>query len=136
MLDFVASAGRARTLATTVHVGAPEGAHVDVIAEPWFDAGLRVDLVARALSGLDRATFAGALPWLSRGGGLDQHDADLQWCAASLAAFARFGRVPPGFFVVTRRGWLDVLSGQVQRWERVRPERSVGWSAPPGAGKA
>ncbi|HET8560880.1 MAG TPA: hypothetical protein VFL69_10210 [Marmoricola sp.] len=122
-LDFVAAATGLRALPTTVHVGAPLGERIDVVSEHWFDAGLRTELVAQALAGLDEPTFAVALPWLTRSGDLETHDADLAWCAASLAAFGRYGAAPPGFFVVTRRGWLDLLSGEARTWSRVRPAR-------------
>lgn len=126
MRDLAARADGARLLPTTMHVGAPEGEHVDIAVEPWHDSGLRTDLVAAALGALDEPAFAGALPWLTRGGDLATWEADLLWCAAALAGYARFGRTPPGFFVVTRRGWGNLLSGEVHAWHRVRPSRYRG----------
>lgn len=122
-LDFVATAGGLRSLPTTLHVGTPGGARTEVPVEPWYDGGLRTELVAQALAMLEPATFAVALPWLTRTGDLGTRDADLAWCAAALGAFGRYGVSPPGFFVVTRRGWLDLLTGQTRTWSRVRPAR-------------
>ena len=122
-LDFVARAGNLRSLPTTLHLGTPGDAWTDVLVETWHDAGLRTELVAQALATLDDAAFAAALPWLTRSGDLATRDADLAWCAASLAAFGRYGVTPPGFFVVTRRGWLDLLTGEARTWSRVRPAR-------------
>ncbi len=123
MRDFVAGAGTRRALPTTMHVGAPEGQHVDIPVEPWQDPGLRTELVARALAGLEDAAFEHALPWVTRTGGHDTHDTDLHWCAAARSSFGRFGLELPGFFVVTRQGWSNLLTGEVHRWDRVRPAR-------------
>lgn len=123
MRDFVADAGTRRALPTTMHVGAPEGQHADIAAAAWHDAGLRTELVARALAGFDEPVFERAIPWLTRTGELDVHDADLQWCAAAREGFARYGLDLPGFFVVTRRGWANLLTGEAHRWHRVRPAR-------------
>jgi len=125
MLDFVAAAGTRRALPTTMHVGAPEGQHADIAVDDWHDAGLRTELVARALAGLEDRAFERALPWLTRTGELDVHDSDLQWCADARQAFARYGLELPGFFVVTRRGWSNLLTGEAHRWHRVRPARYV-----------
>lgn len=126
MRDFVAAAGTRRALPTTMHVGAPEGEHADIPVAPWHDGGIRVELVARGLAGLGAEAYDGALPWLSRPGDLDTEDVDLQWCAASRAAYGRYGLTLPGFFVVTRHGWCDVLTGEAHRWQRVRPARYRG----------
>lgn len=123
MRDFVAAAGTRRALPTTVHVGSPEGQHTDIDVEAWQDAGIRTELVARALAGLDEPVFERAIPWLTRTGELDVQDADLQWGAAAREGYARYGLDLPGFFVVTRRGWSNLLTGETHVWQRVRPAR-------------
>lgn len=126
MRDFVADAGLRRVLPATMHVGSPEGSHVELADEPWQDDGLRAALVARALEALPDADFDRALPWLTRTGELATHDADLRWCAGARSGFARHGLELPGFFVVTRRGWRNLLTGEEHRWGRVRPARYRG----------
>lgn len=123
MRDFVADAGRRRALPITLHIGSPEGRRVDLVDETWQDVGLRTALVARALDALPDAEFDRALPWLTRCGELATHDADLRWCAAARSGFARHGLELPGFFVVTRRGWRNLLTDEEHRWSRVRPAR-------------
>ncbi len=118
LCEFVAAAGTRRQLETTCHVGHPGGdrtrfRHIDL-----DDAALRADLVERAIDGLQ--TTAGACAWVTRGGELGLVDADAEWFAASRAAFARHGLPLPGFFVLNRRGWVDLVSGEQRQWSRIR----------------
>ena len=116
--EFVAAAGTRRDLPTTCHVGHPGGqrtrfAHLEV-----DDASLRADLVERAIDGL--LTTEGACVWITRSGELGLVDADAEWFAAARAAFARHGLPLPAFFVLNRRGWVDLLSDERREWSRVR----------------
>lgn len=120
---FVAEAGTRRLLPTLLHVGTPGGQHTVIAHDPRYDAGLRADLVSRALEGLDGLAGQRPCPWLTRHGELVPADADLAWFAAAREAFDRHGLSLPGFFVVTRRGWLNVATDEAQRWHRIRPQR-------------
>lgn len=122
MRDFVEAAGRRRMLPITLHVGLPRAETRTVTEQPWFDAGLRSDLVTRALDGLESPN---PLVWLSRAGDLGPRDADWAWHAAARTAFARHDLPLPGFFVVTRRGWVELSCGDRHPWYRVRPARMV-----------
>ncbi len=115
---FAARAGRDRALATTVHVGKPGGEHVSMVHRPEHDHGLRTDLVVRALDGLTDTHAACA--WLTRAGELHRTDADAVWLAAARAGFACHGLPLPHFYVVSRRGWLDLVSGEQRVWRRLR----------------
>lgn len=87
------------------------------------DHSLRADLLERAIDGL--LETEGVCAWLTRGGELDLADADAEWCAAARTAFARHGLALPGFFVLNRRGWVDLLSGERREWSRVRALRQA-----------
>lgn len=116
---LVTAAGTRRHLPTTVHVGEP-WAERRVIDDPGgLDAGLRVDLVTRALEGL--SDLAHACTWLTRSGPLALTDPDAAWLSAARSGFARHGVELPAFFVLTRTGWVDHLSGARHTWSRVRP---------------
>ena len=115
---FVAAAGRVRALPTTAHVGVPAGEHVSIPHQGRFDHALRTDVVVRALDGL--ADTSDACCWVTRSGELERADADAVWFAAALAGFARHGLALPHFYVVNRRGWLDLVTGNSQVWTRVR----------------
>ncbi|MCW2780916.1 MAG: hypothetical protein JWR35_1365 [Marmoricola sp.] len=117
---FVAEAGTRRLLPTVFHVGTPGGAHVTFPHDPSYDAGLRADLVTRAIDGLD---IDEPCPWLTRSGELDLGEADLHWFAAAREAFDRHGLTMPGFFVMTRRGWVNVATEESQVWHRIRTRR-------------
>jgi hypothetical protein len=86
----------------------------------WYDAGVRADLVTRALDGLADPT---PLAWLTRTGSLDPTDVDAAWCAAVLTGHARHGLPVAGFYVVTRAGWTDLTTGERHEWSRVRQVR-------------
>ena len=120
---FVGAAGTRRFLPTTCHVGQPGGervrlAHQDFTRTDLEDASFRADLVERAIDGL--LTTAGACAWVTRSGELDLVDADAEWFAAVRAAFARHGLRLPAFFVLNRRGWVDLVSGEQRQWSRIR----------------
>lgn len=121
LTQHVATAGTRRALPTIMHLGLPGAEEIAVPEEPGLDAGLRADLLERALDGLDLER--GALPWLTRVGELAPGDADLAWCAASREAFGRHALEFPGFFVMTRYGWFDLATDRVVRWSRVRGSR-------------
>jgi hypothetical protein len=121
LCDFVSAAGTRRRLPTLFHVGTPGGVHVTVPHDPYFDHGLRTDLVERAIDGLDAVAAQRPVPWLTRCGDLTPGDADLAWFAATREGFARHDRTIPGFFVITRHGWLNLANDDVVRWRRVRP---------------
>lgn len=116
--EFAARSGRRRTLDTTCHVGHPGGERTRVPRVLDASVPLRADLVERAIDGLDRTH--GACSWLTRGGGLERCDADAEWFAAALTAFARHGLELPAFFVVNRTGWVDLVSGESRVWSRIR----------------
>jgi len=117
LTDFVAESGTRRALPTTVRIGVPGGAHLALPHDPTADAGLRADVVERALDTCDQET---AVAWLTRSGELVAGDTDFAWFAASREAFGRHGLRMPGFFVMTRYGWLDLCDDSVVRWRRVR----------------
>lgn len=115
---FAEAAARRRVLASTLHVGVPS--IEDVIVTDAGTAALRVDLVEQAVACLGQPEpFA----WLTRLGDLVGRRDDHRWFAATAAAFATHGLGTPDFYVVTRRGWLDLATGDRQVWHRVRPGR-------------
>jgi hypothetical protein len=115
---FVTAAGTRRGLQTTCHVGHPGGDHTRFAHVEVDDACLRADLVERAIDGL--LTTEHACAWVTRSGELDLVDADAEWFAAARAAFARHGLPLPAFFVLNRRGWVDLVSGEQRQWSRIR----------------
>jgi hypothetical protein len=119
---FVAAAGTRRGLPTTCYVGHPGGEKAGLA---WVeDAGLRPDLVVRAIEGL--ATTEGACAWVTRGGEQGTTDADAAWFAAARHGFARHDLSLPAFAVVTRNAWVDLVSGERRVWRRVRTRRRAG----------
>jgi len=123
LCDFVNEAGTRRRLPTTFHVGMPGGEQVRLPHDPCFDAGLRADLVERAIDGLEGLAGERPCPWLTRSGELVPTDADFAWFAAAREAFGRHGLSLPGFFVITRHGWSNLANEDVIRWRRFRPSR-------------
>jgi len=115
---FATLCGTARALPTLVHVGELAGDRITLPADPSYDAGLRADVLTRALDhGIDERTSI----WLTRGGPLSVGDVDLAWFAAARTAFGRHGVGDPAVHVVTRYGWFDVSTGAGRAWRRVRP---------------
>ena len=125
---FVRAAGTKRSLPTTCHVGHPGGAHARwVHGGPEEDPSVRADLVERAIDGLE--VTEGACAWVTRPGQLQVTDADADWFRAARTAFARHGLTLPAFFVLNRRGWVDLVTGDRRTWVRIRDRRRPG---PPG----
>ena len=129
---FATLCGTTRALPTLVHVGELAGDRVTMPADPSYDAGLRADVLTRAL---DRGIDAWTSIWLTRGGVLCVGDADLAWFAAARTAFGRHGIGDPGVHVVTRYGWLDLRTGASRTWRRVRPLVGAAMT-PDGAGRS
>lgn len=124
---FVNAAGARRVLPAVFRLGLPGGHRgrdqVAVPDERGFDSGLRADLVERCLEEvMTRDEDRLLLPWLTRGGDLVAHDVDVAWAAAAREGFGRHGLAFPGFYVVTRRGWMNLESSLVTA-ERVRRRR-------------
>jgi hypothetical protein len=122
---FVSSAGAKRRLPTLFHVGTPGGDQITLPHDQYFDAGLRADLVERAIDGLDGPAGERPVPWLTRIGDLTPADADFAWFSAAREGFGRHGLELPGFFVVTRYGWLNLANEDVIRWRRIRPDKQA-----------
>lgn len=134
---LLADAGWRRQLPLRCFVGHPGGRDETHVAElevpsdrvvralaPGALAGLRTDLVERALDGLDDPR--GALCWVGRSGGLGVGDAELAWWAASRRGFARHDLEPAAFCVLNRSGWLEPDTGRGRTWARLRPRRAPG----------
>lgn len=115
---FVAEAGTRRALPRRFHLGVLGGVHLTLDDDPSLDAGLRADVVERALDGLDRVPCP--TPWITRSGELAAGDSDFAWLTASMEAFGRHALALPGFYVITRYGWVDLVAGHVLRTGRVR----------------
>ena len=119
----VSAAGTRRALPTLMHVGVPDLEEVVLPEEPGLDTGLRADLMERALDGL--VLEVPPLPWLTRTGELAPGDVDLAWFAATREAYGRHCLELPGFYVMTRYGWLDLATDELIRWSRVRPPKGA-----------
>ena len=124
LTQHVTAAGTRRALPTLMHVGRPGLQQVVVDEQPGLDPGLRADLMERALDGLDLEDAP--LAWLTRTGVLSPGDADLAWFAATREGYGRHSLVLPGFFVMTRYGWLNLATDELIRWSRIRPFRADG----------
>jgi hypothetical protein len=124
LCDFVTGAGSRRRLPTLFHIGTPGGEEITLPHDQYFDAGLRADLVERAIDGLGGRAGERPVPWLTRCGDLSPTDADFAWLSAAREGFGRHDRELPGFFVITRHGWLNLANDEVIRWRRVRPART------------
>jgi hypothetical protein len=113
---------RRRRYPPVLHVGVPGAAVHRFATDPAepLDHSLRTDVVEALLAA--RQVPPDPLLWLTRpGSGAldDDHEADVQWTAAVLAAAAELGR-PLALVVVTRRSWRDPRTGVCRRWERAR----------------
>lgn len=117
MRRWAAQVGRTRKPQGWVHVGNPDGERVSIRTLPWYDPGLRADLITRAIDGLETSE---RLVWLTRRGDLEVAESDLLWWAAARRASARHGDTLHHFHVVTRRGWHELVSGRRVEWPRVR----------------
>ena len=124
MYEFVNAAGNRRVLPPVFHVGRPggrPGAYQYAIAdEVATQAGLRADLVERALDGL---LVEDPCAWITRSGSLTPTDPDVAWFAASREAFGRHGLELPAFLVITRAGWINLMAEQALPQPGVRPRR-------------
>ncbi len=98
----------------------------------WLDAGARADVCDRMVSAWqaqEPATPHRSLPlgtvscWYTRPGTPDLHDEDPAWFAAARWAFAAHDLPLRGFWVVTRYGWHDPVTGELRRWKRLRLQR-------------
>ena len=116
--EHVAALGRRRTAVRTVYVGAPGVDRVQVATDGLApdQIGWRADLLERAIDGAAEPVCA----WITRSGELVPGDDDQAWCAAAHLAFARHGLTLPGFYVLNRTGWHELVSGQVVTFYRVR----------------
>lgn len=113
---FLAGSGRGRTAMPVLHLGQPGGEQRRIPHAPWHDPGARADLVTRALDGLACPT---PRVWLARGGPTATAPIDLAWLTAARVGHGRHGRALEHFFVVTRRGWADVVTEEEHPWEAV-----------------
>lgn len=106
---LVAEAGTRRSVPRRCHVGTPGAERLTVpapLSGGRLDPVLAIDLVARALDGLERRELACA--WVTRFGSAEPDDADRSWHVAAAAGFARHGLDLPGFWLVHRTGFVDL----------------------------
>jgi len=110
-----------RVFDTAVHVGELGGQSAGFVARaqdlPVLDAGLRTDVVCGLLAGLGSAT---STAWVVRAGTPEPQDVDLGWFAAARVAAEVLDRRLDGCYVVTRTGWLDLVTGRRRTWVRLR----------------
>ena len=109
-----------------VHVGVPDG-HRRRLEVPWpvpasYDVGVRLDLAGALVEALAQEwpRNVAAWGWLTRPGQPALHDCDLAWLAVVRHAFGVHDQTLAGFRAVTRSGWLDVVTGEIRTWKRLR----------------
>lgn len=118
--DFVTAAGTRRALTREFHLGVPSGEYLTLADDAGLDAGLRADVVERALDGIDLVSAREPMAWITRSGDLLPGDADYAWLTACMEAFGRHSLTVPGFYVVTRYGWMDLVGGHLVTTGRTR----------------
>lgn len=118
MHEFVARHSRRRNVATTLHLGRPREEVRTILAERWYDDGLRADLVTRAVDGL---AVPEPVVWMTRPGALGPLETDRDWLRAARTGFARHDRRLASFHVLTRYGWVELVDGRRRARARIRP---------------
>jgi hypothetical protein len=121
LVDLVTELGSRRTTPPLLHLGVPGRGHRAFADDPGYDSGLRADVLERALDAMELDPVP--LAWVTRDGDLAPGDLDYAWFAATGEAFGRYGLRLPAFFVMTRRGWFDLLSDASPVRRSVRPRR-------------
>jgi hypothetical protein len=108
---------RARVFPARIHVGVPGG---DVYVAPADDPdhGLRVDLLLTLIA--MHHEDARPAVWLTRVGEPLEHDLDLAWQGAAVAAFGESKSPLPWFAVVTKQGWRRPATDETRTWLRLR----------------
>lgn len=110
-----------RVFDLAVSVGTLAGVHDSFVVRaqdlPAVDAGLRIDVMS---SLVEQAPPGQVAAWVTRAGGPDPHDLDLEWLSATTVAFGIHARRLAGFYAITRSGWLDVRTGERRTWKRLR----------------
>lgn len=109
--------GRRAAAINELRVGIPGDAPFVIETSSILDPGLRHDVTSRALEGL---VAPAPLAWLVRTGEVSLQDHDLAWFSAVRRAFDAHDLPLRTFHVVTRRGWIEVVSGQQIQWRRLR----------------
>jgi hypothetical protein len=108
---------------TIVHVGRLGGERRTFAVTPTeiggLDAGTRIEVISRLLED-GPAPDSPAGVWVTRAGEPHVQDDDLAWHSAACMALGSLERSLEGFWVVTRTGWLDVRTGEVRTWKRLR----------------
>jgi hypothetical protein len=121
---------RRRTFPPTVELVAADAAAGDAPLAAWCyagedcDHGLRVDVLVRMLTdcrchGVSRAVLVHVRP-----GPHEPADTDLGWAAAGSVAAAIADVELASVLLVSRWGWLDLVSGAQRSW--VRPRHPAG----------
>lgn len=108
---------RARVFPARIHVGVP-GGDVYVAPAEGADHGLKVDLLLTLLAMHHEDARPAA--WLTRVGDPAEHDLDLAWQSAAMAAFGESEAPLPWFAVVTKQGWRRPATGETRTWLRLR----------------
>jgi hypothetical protein len=111
----LATTERRRRVPAVLHVGVPGGRSTDLPDDPYWDHGLRTEIVGAVLRALRDPSWV----WLTRSGPLSMQDVDAAWLAPTIAAAAERG-ADPAYVVVTRHGWFDPRSGLSRQWKRIR----------------
>jgi hypothetical protein len=134
-VGWLRRAEQRRVFPPRLHLGVPGGPHSIVsdglapltgAAWPpprWLDAGVKTDICDRMVSAWRSQAQSAAYCWYARPGNPATHDEDPPWLAAARWAFAAHDLPLLGFWVVTRYGWCDPVSGEQRRWKRLRLQR-------------
>jgi hypothetical protein len=124
-----------RVFAPRLHLGVPGSPHglasdglAPLTGDPWppprwLDTGARADVCDRLVSAWSLQSATAAYCWYTRPAAPSVHDEDHAWLAATRWAFAAHGLPLLGFWVVTRYGWRDPVTGEERRWKRLRVKR-------------
>ena len=105
---LVADAAGRRSQPRRCHVGVPGGERVTLPELSVPDVALARDLVMRALDGLSGPD---TVAWVTRFGPPVSDDGDRFWHTAALTGFERHGLRLRSFWLVHRRGYVELTSG-------------------------
>lgn len=123
---FVRRHYRRRNIQPRLHIGLLGGPTdapcLRIGSEPSYDLALRADLIDQGWHQITEVEATHLSAWITRSGTLHPGDDDFLWAAAVRLVFRHRGVNCPGLYIITRSGWLDLESGRVIAWQRVRAD--------------